>query len=53
MAAGGFPEEILEKLDALDREFFAYPDNLTELLPWTRSRPHPEEFGTLSEPDAA
>ena len=29
---GGLPETAREELDALDQEFFAYPDNLTELL---------------------
>jgi hypothetical protein len=48
--AAGFPDEVLEKLETLDQEFFAYPHDLTDLLCAYVSR-HPEEFGTLPEPD--
>ena len=48
--AADFPDEILEKLETLDQEFFAYPHNLTDLLFAYVSR-HPEEFGTLPKPD--
>ncbi len=48
--ANDFPEGILAKLDVLDREFFSYPHNLTELL-FAYVNRHPEEFGTLAQPD--
>jgi hypothetical protein len=38
--------EVLEAWDRLDRRFFTYPDNLTELLyAWVKSRPH--HFGPI------
>ena len=48
--ANDFPEEILAELEPLDQEFFAYPHNLTDLL-FAYVSAHPEEFGTLPEPD--
>jgi hypothetical protein len=49
-AASDFSEEIMEKLDALDGEFFKYPHNLTNLLFAFVSK-YPEEFGDLPTPD--
>jgi hypothetical protein len=49
-AAVEFADETEEKLDALDREFYKYPHNLTELLFAFVSK-HPEEFGELPKPD--
>jgi hypothetical protein len=48
--AAEFGDDILEKLDHLDREFFAYPDNLTDLLFAFVSK-HPEEFGSMPIPN--
>src|SRR5476649_632666 len=31
-AAGGFSDDVLGELGGLDKEFFTYPDNLTDLL---------------------
>jgi hypothetical protein len=45
-----FTDEILEKLEPLDQEFFAYPHSLTDLL-FAFVSEHPEEFGTLPKPD--
>jgi hypothetical protein len=50
--ASDFSEEILAELEPLDQEFFAYPHNLTDLL-FAYVSAHPEEFGTLPEPDDA
>jgi len=50
--AADFPEEIPEKLETLDQEFFAYPHSLTDLL-FAYVSKHPEEFGTLPNPDDA
>ena len=50
--AADFSDEILEELEPLDREFFAYPHNLTDLL-FAYVSKHPEEFGTLPKPDDA
>ena len=47
-----FSDETEDKLDALDREFFQYPHNLTELL-FAYVSKHPEEFGKLPEPEDA
>jgi len=44
--------DILEKLERLDREFFGYPDNLTDLL-FAYVSQHAGEFGTLPKPDDA
>ncbi len=50
LAATEFPDEVLEKLEALDQEFFSYPHDLTELL-FAYVSAHPEEFGALPKPD--
>jgi hypothetical protein len=49
-AAADFPDESLEKLEALDSEFYAYPHNLTDLL-FAYVSGHPEEFGKMPQPD--
>lgn len=46
--AAGFSDAILEKLESLDQEFFAYPNDLTDLL-FNYVSERPEEFGILSE----
>jgi len=51
-AASDFSDDVLEKLEPLDQEFFSYPHNLTDLLFAYVSR-HPEEFGVLPKPDDA
>jgi hypothetical protein len=51
-AASDFSGETEDKLDALDKEFFQYPYNLTQLL-FSYVSKHPEEFGELPEPDDA
>ena len=51
-AAADFSDEMEAELDALDREFYRYPHDLTELLFAYVSR-HPEEFGKMPEPDGA
>lgn len=43
-----FSGEVLERLGALNIEFFGYPDDLTKLLFEYVSR-HPEEFGSVPE----
>jgi hypothetical protein len=48
-AAADFSDEIVEKLEPLDQEFFAYPHSLTDLL-FAYASQHPEEFGTLPKP---
>jgi hypothetical protein len=48
-AAADFSDELLAQLDAIDREFLAYPDDLTDLLFAYVSR-HPEEFGPVPNP---
>jgi len=45
-----FTNEMLDKLDALDTEFYQYPHNLTDLL-FTFVSNHRAEFGTLPEVD--
>jgi Domain of unknown function (DUF4375) len=50
LAAIDFSDEVLEKLEPLDQEFFSYPHNLTDLL-FAYVSQHPEEFGTLPKPD--
>ena len=45
-AAADFPDEVMGKLEPLDLEFFAYPNNLTELL-FEYVSQHPEEFGAV------
>ena len=44
--AADFPEETEARLNDLDRQFYLYPDNLTELL-YAYVAAHPEEFGEL------
>jgi hypothetical protein len=44
--AAEFSDKTLDRLDALDSEFLAYPHDLTALLYAYVSR-HPEEFGTV------
>jgi hypothetical protein len=51
-AAADFPDEVLDKLQLLDQEFFSYPHNLTDLL-FAYVADRPEEFGTLPRPDDA
>ena len=50
--ASDFSEKVLAELEPLDHEFSGYPHNLTELL-FAYVAAHPEEFGTLPEPDDA
>jgi hypothetical protein len=50
--AADFPDPILEGLQPLDEEFFAYPHNLTDLL-FAYVSQHPEEFGAIPKPDDA
>jgi hypothetical protein len=45
-AAAEFPEDTLKQLEALDREFFAYPHDLTALV-YDYVVRHPEEFGVV------
>jgi hypothetical protein len=45
-----FPDEVLEKLEPLDQEFFSYPHDLTGLL-FAYVSEHPQEFGLLPKPD--
>lgn len=51
-AAADFSDEVLEKLEPLDQEFYSYPHNLTDLL-FAYVSAHPEEFGALPKPDDA
>jgi Domain of unknown function (DUF4375) len=51
-AAQNFSVEVLEKLDRLDREFYSYPHNLTNLL-FGYVKAHPDDFGALPQPDDA
>jgi hypothetical protein len=44
-----FSDDLLAGLDALDREFFAYPHGLTDLL-FGYVCSHPEEFGPVPNP---
>jgi hypothetical protein len=48
--AADFSDEIVENLEPLDQEFFAYPHNLTDLL-FAYVSGHPEEFGELPKSD--
>jgi hypothetical protein len=43
-AASDVSDKTEDKLNALDNEFYRYPDNLTELL-FAYVSKHPEEFG--------
>jgi hypothetical protein len=49
-AAADFSDEILDELEPLDREFYSYPHNLTDLL-FAFVSERPGEFGTLPKPD--
>jgi Domain of unknown function (DUF4375) len=49
-AAADFSDEVLEKLEPLNEEFFSYPHNLADLL-FAYVSEHPDEFGTLPKPD--
>ena len=49
-AAADFSDDVLEQLQPLDNEFFAYPHNLTDLL-FAYVSKHPEEFGELPKSD--
>jgi len=49
-AAADFSEDIREKLWALDKEFYSYPHNLTDLL-FAYVKRRPDEFGSLPDPD--
>jgi hypothetical protein len=50
MAAADFPDTVEQSLNEIDREFYKYPDDLTELL-FSYVKAHPEEFGDPTEPD--
>jgi hypothetical protein len=52
LAAADFSDDVLEKLEPIDQEFYSYPHNLTDLL-FAYVSAHPEEFGTLPKPDDA
>jgi hypothetical protein len=47
-AAADFSDKVLEKLEPLDEEFFAYPHNLTDAL-FAFVAKHPQEFGELPQ----
>jgi len=49
-AAADFSDDVLEQLQPLDNDFFAYPHNLTDLL-FAYVSKHPEEFGELPKSD--
>lgn len=51
-AASDFSDETEDSLDALDKEFYQYPHDLTQLL-FAYVSKHPEEFGELPKPDDA
>ena len=51
-AGGDFSDEVLDKLESLDREFLSYPHDLTELL-FAYVSEHPEEFGIVPKPHDA
>jgi len=51
-AAADFPDDVLDKLEPLDQEFFSYPHDLTDLL-FAYVSEHPQEFGALPKPDDA
>lgn len=51
-AAVDFSDEVLDRLEGFDQEFFAYPNDLTDLLFVYVSR-NPEEFGEIAKPDDA
>jgi Domain of unknown function (DUF4375) len=49
-AAADFSDEVIEALEPLNNEFFAYPHNLTDLL-FAYVSNHPDEFGKLAKAD--
>jgi hypothetical protein len=49
-SASEFSDEVLERLQILDNEFFAYPHDLTDLL-FAYVSKHPGEFGALPKSD--
>jgi len=49
-AAADFPDGVLRDLGLLDREFFAYPHNLTGLL-FDYVSAHPADFGPVPDLD--
>jgi hypothetical protein len=51
-SAADFPDDVLEKLEVLDQEFFSYPHDLTDLL-FAYVSEHPQEFGALPKPEDA
>jgi hypothetical protein len=51
-AAADFPDDVVEKLESLDQEFFSYPHDLTDLL-FAYGSEHPQEFGPLPKPEDA
>jgi hypothetical protein len=46
-AATDFATDVEDTLSALDQEFFAYPNNLTDLL-YAYISAHPDDFGPLA-----
>jgi len=48
IAAKDFSPQVEEQLNELDREFYRYPHDLTELL-FSYVQLHPEEFGPVPE----
>jgi Domain of unknown function (DUF4375) len=46
--AANFTEEVLEQLEGLDRELFAYPDDLTVLM-FDDVAAHRDDFGPVSD----
>jgi hypothetical protein len=49
LAAHEFSQETLHAFGALDQEFYAYPQNLVDLL-FAFVSDHPEEFGPIPKP---
>lgn len=43
---GSLSEDVLERLEQIDQQFFGYPDNLTDLL-FAYVADHPETFGRI------
>jgi hypothetical protein len=50
-AAANFSPKVLDALNSLDQEFFAYPHNLTDLL-FAYVTKHSEEFGVMPTEEA-
>jgi len=48
--AAHFSDDVLAQLEALDKQFLSYPDNLTDLLFDFVSK-YPDEFGAMPMPD--